>query len=83
VSAPQSEATQTSRDASRVATRGRQARGIQMSDWFPVLLLCATYAIAFVASGARVPERPRRPQFDPTLPTPKRSHLRLLRSAHG
>jgi hypothetical protein len=54
-----------------------------MSDWFPVLLLFVTYAIAFVASGSRVPERPRRPQFDSTLPTPKRGHLRLLRDAHG
>jgi len=62
---------------------GLQTLGIQMSDWFPMLLLFATYAIAFVASGSRVPERPRRPQFDPTLPTPKRAHLRLLRSAHG
>jgi hypothetical protein len=54
-----------------------------MSDWFPVLLLFATYVIALVASGSRVPERPRRPQFDSTLPTPKRAHLRLLRSAPG
>ena len=63
--------------------RERQALGIQMTDWFPVLLLLVTYAIALVASGSRVPERPRRPQFDPMLPTPKRAHLRLLRSAHG
>lgn len=52
-----------------------------MADWFPVLLLLTTYAIAFAASGSKVPDRPRRPQFDPVLPTPKRARLRLLRGA--
>ena len=52
-----------------------------MSDWLALLLLFATYALAFVASGAAPPARSRRPQFDPILPSPKRANLRLLRGA--
>jgi len=52
-----------------------------MTEWGALLLLLATYALAFVASGSAPPARPRRPQFDPILPTPKRVPLRLLRGA--
>ncbi|HYP99408.1 MAG TPA: hypothetical protein VER96_12125 [Polyangiaceae bacterium] len=55
-----------------------------MSDWLGLLLLFATYGLTFVVPSARSPARPRRPQFDPILPTPlppRRAHLRLLRGA--
>ena len=59
-----------------------------MTDWLALLLVFATYALALAFSAPRpVTLRPRRPQFDPILPTPKRPNLRLLRrephGAHG
>ena len=62
---------------------GDQALPIQMSDWLVLLLPFATYALALAASGSAPPARPRRPQFDPILPTPKRVTLKLLRGALG
>jgi len=52
-----------------------------MSDWLPLFLLFATYGLTFVVRGNRSPERLRRPQYDPVLPTPKRPQLTLLRGA--
>jgi len=54
-----------------------------MTDWSALVLLFATYALALVfrLPGSTPPTRPRRPQFDPILPTPKRANLRLLRGA--
>jgi len=52
-----------------------------MTEWWALLLLLSTYALALVGSGAAPPSRPRRPQFDPILPTPKRAQLRLLHGA--
>jgi len=49
-----------------------------MTDWLAFLLLFATYALALFASGSAPQKRPRRPQFDPILPTPKRPQLRLV-----
>jgi hypothetical protein len=56
-----------------------------MTDWLALLLLFATYALALAFGTLRSaqPTRPRRPQFDPILPTPKRAELRLLRGALG
>lgn len=54
-----------------------------MTDWIAVLLLCATYALAVVWSGAVPAVRRRRPQFDAILPTPKRAQLRVLRGSLG
>jgi hypothetical protein len=56
-----------------------------MTDWLALLLLFATYAVAlaFGAFRAAPLARPRRPQFDPILPKPKRADLRLLRGALG
>jgi len=52
-----------------------------MTDWLALLLLFASYGLTFVAPVTRPPARPRRPQFDPILPTPKPVRLRLLRGA--
>jgi len=54
-----------------------------MTDWFALLLLLGTYAlaVAFGTLRAAPPTRPRRAQFDPILPTPKRASLRVLRGA--
>jgi hypothetical protein len=54
-----------------------------MNEWIALLSLFATYALAWAASGSAPPARPRRPQFDPILPTPKPPRLRLLRGALG
>ncbi|HYQ44816.1 MAG TPA: hypothetical protein VER11_22680 [Polyangiaceae bacterium] len=51
------------------------------NDWYAVVLLFATYAVAWLASFAAPPARRPRPQFDPILPKPKRARLRLLRGA--
>jgi hypothetical protein len=54
-----------------------------MNDWLAVLFLLVPYALALAAPGSTQPARPRRPQFDPILPTPKLEpvRLRLLRGA--
>ena len=60
-----------------------KVRAVLMTDWIAVLLLCATYALAVVWSGAVPAVRRRRPQFDAILPTPKRAQLRVLRGSLG